>query len=157
RRYLKRYTIAVSLQATTDAQGRLRLTGIGRNRLVRAQLDGPTIVSQHLCILTRPGKAIEVLHREGKPEDGYPREVTTYHGANFRIVAAPTRPIVGIVRDKDTRKPLVGVTVGSYAQAVRPGSYRSVDLVRTTTDAQGRYRLTGLPKGEGYQVVAIPT
>ena len=66
--YLKRFTIAVPPQVTTDAAGRFRLTGIGRNRLVAAQLDGPTIVSEHLHILTRPGKTIEVTEYEGKPE-----------------------------------------------------------------------------------------
>src|SRR5439155_7561292 len=31
--YLSRYTTALPLMATTDANGRFRLTGIGRNRL----------------------------------------------------------------------------------------------------------------------------
>src|SRR6185437_522159 len=43
--YLGRETIAPSPTVTTDAEGRFRLTGIGRDRLVRAVLDGPTIVS----------------------------------------------------------------------------------------------------------------
>jgi RNA polymerase sigma factor (sigma-70 family) len=142
--YLKRYTIAVPLRATTDADGRFRLTGIGRNRLVRAQLDGPTIASEHLCILTRPGEAIQVTKFfEGQPESGVPR--TTYYGANFRHAAAPTKPIIGLVRDRDTKKPLAGVTIQSHT-----------DIIRTTTDAQGRYRLTGMPKGKDYGIIAIP-
>jgi protocatechuate 3,4-dioxygenase beta subunit len=154
--YLKRFTIAVTLQATTDAQGRLRLTGIGRNRLVRAQLDGPTIVTQQLCILRRPGEAIAVTEHEGNPEYNEPRKVTTYQGASFRLVAAPTKPVVGVVRARDSKKPLAGVTVGSHTQAIGPGRFRSVDMLRTTTDAEGRYRLTGLPKGEGLSLMVIP-
>ena len=59
--HLARVTIALAPMVTTDAQGRFRLTGIGRNRLVMVQLDGPTIASEYLNILTRPGKNIEVL------------------------------------------------------------------------------------------------
>ena len=56
--YLSRFTIAPAPKFTADAEGRFRLTGIGRNRLVVALLDGPTIASQHLHILTRPGEPI---------------------------------------------------------------------------------------------------
>jgi hypothetical protein len=155
-RYLRRFTIAVPLQVTTDSAGRFRLTGIGRNRLVTAQLDGPTITSQHLHMLTRPGNTIEVTEYEGKPEYNDPRRVTTYYGADFRHAAAPTWPIVGVVRDTDTKQPLAGVTIRSLALTIGPGRFESFDLVRTTSDAQGRYRLTGMPRRAGNRIVAIP-
>jgi RNA polymerase sigma factor (sigma-70 family) len=149
--YLDRFTLAVPLQVTTDSAGRFRLTGIGRNRLVTAQLDGPTITSEHLHMLTRPGKIIEMAETETDPS-----QVITYYAANFRHVAAPTQPIVGMVRDKDTQKPLAGVTIRSHALSIGPNSYRGFDLARTTTDAQGRYRLTGMPKRDGKSVMAVP-
>jgi RNA polymerase sigma factor (sigma-70 family) len=155
-KYLSRYTIAVPLQVTTDADGRFRLAGIGPNRLVEAQLDGPTVTSEHLHMLTRSGEAITITEYEGNPEYGDPRRVATYYGASFRHVAAPTKPIVGVVRDKDTKKPLAGVTVRSLHLTIRPGFWRSFDLVRTTTDAHGRYRLTGMPTRAGNFIVAIP-
>jgi 5-hydroxyisourate hydrolase-like protein (transthyretin family) len=153
--YLSRYTIALSPTATTDAEGRFRLTGIGRNRLVRAQLDGPTIASQQLHILTRLGKAIEVPRLEADREYGAPSLVITYYGASFQHVAAPTKPIIGMVRDKDTKKPLSGATVESYKLATGP--FSGVDIVQTKTDAQGRYRLTGMPKGEGNLIRLVPS
>jgi RNA polymerase sigma factor (sigma-70 family) len=149
--YLNRSTLAVPLQVATDSAGRFRLRGIGRNRLVTAQLDGPTITSEHLHMLTRPGKSIEMAETAALES-----RVITYYGADFRYVAAPTKPIVGVVRDKDTRKPLAGVTIRSQALAIGPASYLAFDLVRTTTDAQGRYRLTGMPKRGGNQIMAIP-
>jgi hypothetical protein len=145
-KYLPRYTDAVSGKATTDAAGRFRLTGIGRNRLARVQLDGPTIVSQFLRILTRPGAAVEATWESPLG----PHSVWVYHGASFRHAAAPTRPIVGVVRDKDTKGPLAGVTIRSL------NGFGSGTNVQTTTDAQGRYRLTGMPKGEGTMITAIP-
>jgi RNA polymerase sigma factor (sigma-70 family) len=133
--YLGRYTRALSPQVTTDAEGRFRLSGIGRNRLIQAQLDGPTIASQHLHILTRPGEAIDVTYEEAEPQYGLPRTVTTYYGASFRHVAATTRPVAGLVRDRDTRKPVAGVAIRSYARAITPGFLRAVEpVVRTTTD-----------------------
>src|SRR5262249_53947324 len=118
--------------------------------------DGPTIASQQFHMLTRPGPTFEVPEREEDSEYGKRGKSATYYGSNFRHVAAPTKPVVGVVRDKDTRKPLAGVTVGSYARATGPSSFEGFDIVRTTLDSQGRYRLVGMPKGEGYKIVAIP-
>jgi RNA polymerase sigma factor (sigma-70 family) len=157
-KYLSRFTIAPSWAVTTDADGRFQLTGIGRSRLVIALLEGPTIVSQYLRILTRPGETIEVLEDKGNPEYGESRRLTAYYGAGFRHVAAPTKPIVGVVRDKDTKKPLAAVTVRGHARLIKPGDYdaRDLDIARTTSDAHGHYRLVGMPKGDGYNIVAIP-
>jgi protocatechuate 3,4-dioxygenase beta subunit len=149
-KYLSRYTGAVSGKATTDREGRFRLTGIGRNRLARVQLDGPTIVSRYLRILTRPGTTIEATWG-GDDQSGIPHTVWAYYGANFRHAAAPTKPIIGVVRDKDTKEPLAGVTIRSL------NGLGSGTNVQTTTDAQGRYRLTGMSKGEDNRIVAIPS
>jgi hypothetical protein len=147
-RHLSRVTIALSLKVATDAEGRFSLTGIGRNRLVMVQLDGPTIVSEHLNILTRPGKAIEVLQFKE------PRVVAIYYGASLQHAAAPTKPIVGMVRDKDTMEPLAGVTVESNQLAGNPVPGNAI--VQTKTDTEGRYRLAGMPKGVGNKIRIVP-
>jgi RNA polymerase sigma factor (sigma-70 family) len=154
RLYLQRNTTALSPKATTDAEGRFRLKGIGRNRLIRAYLDGPAIASQYLHVLTRPGESVEAMEFEGRPEYGDPRRVTTYYAASFRHVASPTRPIVGVVRDKDTKKPLAGATIWSHKLANNlTHLLDNQAIARTTTDAQGRYRLTGMPKGDGNMIM----
>ncbi len=143
---LSRWTSAVPAKVTTDAEGRFRITGIGRNRLVQARVDGPTIAIQRLRILTRPGETILFRGSNGLG--------TTYYPANFRYAAGPTRPIVGVIRDKDTRAPLANIKVRS--DKVSPEPFINVNIVETRTDAQGRYRLTGLPKGAGNRILIVP-
>jgi hypothetical protein len=139
---------------TTDAEGRFRLTGIGRERLVIARLEGPTVASEYLHIRTRPGEAIKVGSLEAEPEYGTPRIDITHYGSSFRHVAAPTKPVAGVVRDKDSRKPLAGVVVRSEKLAHHP--VHGNHITQTVTDAEGRYRLVGLPKGEGNKIGIVP-
>jgi protocatechuate 3,4-dioxygenase beta subunit len=154
--YLTRFTIPLCEKVTTDATGRFRLTGIGRDRLVRVQIDGLTIVSQQIAMLTRPGKSMQVTEIERRP-NGNPGTVTTYYGARFRHAAGPTKPLVGVIRDRDTKKPLAGVTIRCLKMANHPINFLDgQELVRTTTDAKGRYRLVGMPKGEGNRIMIKP-
>jgi len=158
KQFFPRYITAPCPTATTGADGKLQLDGIGRNRLVRGVIEGPTIASQNVCIVTRPGKPIEVLSYQGRREYGEPSETTTYYGSDFRFVAAPCQPIIGVVRDAATKKPIAGATVQSHSQLIAPSINRRVDpVVKTTTDAEGRYRLLGMPTGKGYTIAIIPS
>jgi RNA polymerase sigma factor (sigma-70 family) len=159
----------LAIKVTTDATGRFVLSGIGRNRLVRAQLDGPVIASKYLHVLTlnsnvnrstsvtRNGNSVTrstTISRNTSTDRKGKLEPEKYYEANFVYVAAPTKPVVGVVRDKHTRKPLAGVTVEANKLANDPVPGRNI--VETTTDAEGRYRLTGLPKGEGNKIRLVP-
>jgi protocatechuate 3,4-dioxygenase beta subunit len=158
KKYFPRYITALCPQATTDAEGKLRLDGIGRNRLVRGILEGPTITSQHVSIVTRPGKPIDVLSHKGNQEYGEPSQTTTYYGSDFRLVAAPCNLIVGVVRDAETKKPIAGAKVQGHNQLIAPSMYRGLSpVVSTTTDPEGRYRLVGMPTGKGYTIAVIPS
>jgi RNA polymerase sigma factor (sigma-70 family) len=145
---------ALPEKATTDADGNFKLTGIGRDRLVSVGIDGPAIASQVLRVLTRPGKALIVPELDGMPQFGIPRLDTTYHGAAFQHVAGPSKPIVGVVRDRDTKKPLAGVWIKSYKLANNP--MHGLDFLETKTDEQGRYQLNGMPKGNDNKVLFLP-
>jgi RNA polymerase sigma factor (sigma-70 family) len=129
--------------AVTDAEGRFRLKGIGRERVVELRIEGPTIVSTELWAMTRPGEKIEAsTWRRGENGDDM-----TFVGANADHYLAPSRPIVGVVTDADTGKPILGAIVESYVFSAR----RTVGQthLRAVADKDGRYRLTGMPKGEG--------
>ncbi|HMF15113.1 MAG TPA: hypothetical protein VKE94_22515, partial [Gemmataceae bacterium] len=134
----------------TDAEGRFQLEGIGRERLVALSLEGPTIVRSRVSVRTRPGKKIDAAMFARNPKGGQ----LTYYGATFDHTVAPTRPIVGVVRDKDTGRPLAGVTIQSARFA---GSNTSGDSsVRTVTDKDGKYRLVGMAKAAGNAIKAAP-
>jgi RNA polymerase sigma factor (sigma-70 family) len=128
---------------STDAAGRFRLQGIGCERIAVLEISGPTIETRLVRVMTRPGKPIQLPEWRDFPTSGK----LTYYGASFDHVARPTTPIIGVVRDKDTKKPLAGAIVTSWQIAGE--NFHGRDQVRTTTDKEGRYRLVGMPQGEG--------
>jgi RNA polymerase sigma factor (sigma-70 family) len=144
-RYLRRFLegSATGLQpVTTGADGRFVIHGLGRERLVEMVLEGPAIAKTKVTAMTRTAE--------------FPRAGSnTYHGAVFDVVARPTQPIEGVVRDADSGEPLAGVSVESY-QSAGSGMVEQ-GFVRTKTDAQGRYRLLGMPKGNGNMIMFVPT
>jgi hypothetical protein len=133
--------------ATTGPDGRFRITGIGRWRVATLQLDGPTIERTNFDVRTWPGAPIHVRANRNPRFHG----PWTVYGATFEHVAGPTRAIEGVVRDRETGRPLADILVYRPTPTARQGS-----AVRTITDAQGRYRLVGLPLGREGELVAIP-
>jgi protocatechuate 3,4-dioxygenase beta subunit len=113
--------------APTDKEGRFVLTGIGRDRKVRLSVEGPSIERKRIEVSTEKPPA-----------------------ATVEVIARPTKVLEGTVSAEDTGKPLAGVVIrGGPQHGTHTGIY-------TLTDAQGRYRLVGLPKGESYEVTAWP-
>ncbi len=135
---------------TTGADGRFQIKGIGGERVAHLTISGPTIETRQVRVRTRPGEMIHKLAWAGFPDC----DRLIYYGAEFEHVAGPTKPILGVVRDKNTGRPLAKATVRSYKLA---GNNLSDNrLIRTVADKDGRYRLVGLPKGEGNMIVAEP-
>jgi len=147
---LELYRWRKELDVMTGPDGRFRLTGIGRERVVSLWIEGPTIATSFAEIhaRTRPGLTYLLAMERDKPEYG----TLVFHGATFDHAAAPTRPIEGAVRDKDSGKPLAGVSIRSarFAGNVIHGR----DHVRTTTGPDGRFRLVGMPGGAGNLITA---
>src|SRR5262249_16790639 len=89
-------TAGMTAQVTTEADGRFRVTGAGRKRIVTLRFEGPTIETRYVNALTRPGPTIRI--REQKFPPGLVKKPgpdlsadQAYHGANFIHAAAPTR------------------------------------------------------------------
>jgi len=113
---------------TTDAQGRFTLTGAGRGRVAFLHLEGPGIATADLGVIA------------GAPADH---------------LAAASRPIRGVVRDKDTGKPLADVSVFFDWPWVNP-RYEEPRWGKVLTDKDGRYELLGLAKAPNYRLMAKP-
>jgi hypothetical protein len=129
---------------TTGGDGRFCLKGIGRERVAELRIEGPTIATQAIHVMTRSIETVRIPEVKGQPKSG----TVSYFGASFDLVAAPTRPIVGVVRDTDTGKPLPGITIETEEIANR----FALGFIRTTTDKDGRYSLIGLPKSDGNKI-----
>jgi hypothetical protein len=120
------------LSAATDVDGRFRLTGLGRDRIVSLALAGPAIQHTSLTAVIRPSTAIPNSWRD--------------NAATFDYRALPSQSIRGVVRDKATGRPVAGVAMCAF-QGHPP----------TFTDKDGHFEIRGCPKmSAGYAVMAQP-
>jgi RNA polymerase sigma factor (sigma-70 family) len=124
---------------TAGGDGRFRLAGVGRERTVRLAVEGPGITYAPIEVMTRAGETVL------GPEMPKGSRRARVYGAAFDYLAEPSRLIRGVVRDKDTGKPVAGVTFWSYLTTHRP-----------QTDKEGRYELLGHPKAPTYQLYLVP-
>jgi RNA polymerase sigma factor (sigma-70 family) len=141
--YLGTEVLPLPTSVKTDANGRFRLTGFGRERVLHLKIHGKNIENTLIEVLTRTDKLTDQL----AGVQTFNENAATY-GATFERVVGPSKPIIGTVRDNRTGKPLAGMHVYSK----NSGLGRT--LSETTTDDQGRYRIDGTSKRDNYTVVA---
>lgn len=152
-------SLSLPLQATghtdlilTDADGRFRITGLGKDRVAYVQISGPTIGYRRFEVATR---LMEPQVRVVPQPIGTTPKFITY-GAKFEYTAVAGTTVQGTVTDAATGQPMAGVRVESYRFA---GEFQGMDpqgLIQCITDAQGQYSLEGFPRGTGNQVMAVP-
>ncbi len=138
--------------AVTDDAGRFRISGIGRERVADLLIEGRGIETKYVYAMTRKCAAIQVPALSKALPFG--ALLFAHYGATFDHVAAPSRPIAGVVRDRDTGKPITGVIVRKQFFA----GYVADDRLQfqAVTDKEGRYRLEGMPAAAGHQLLAEP-
>ncbi len=134
-----------------DREGRFTLKGVGRERIAALLVGGPGIETLFEYAATRDMPAVKVPPHE-RPT--VPNRDVVFHGAAPDLAAGPGLEIVGTVRDKDNGRPLAGITVQTTMPFGNPFRY-----FKTTTDARGDYRLSGLPPknvfGEDQELLAV--
>ena len=131
----------------TDAEGRFLLRGLGAERIASLVVEGPGIVTCEFRVQTRR----EVVPRlMGNDKQIQP--------ATFTYASPPSIPITGIVRDKETHKPLAGFTVchtlygSEEIRLLAEGPWSE-----TKTNAAGRFRLDGLAKNKASHLLIKAT
>ncbi len=128
-------------QTLTDSDGRFTLRGIGRDRLVRLVVEADGFETNEVYSRLRPAEAVTLADQLTGTAQVY--------GPRFTHVAAPSRPVEGIVRDAKTHQPVAGVRVTSrrsgFATADRQIQRAGSDFVRAVTNEAGQFRLAGLP------------
>ncbi len=134
-----------------DREGRFMLKGVGRERIAALLVGGPGIETLFEYAATRDMPAVKVPPHQ---QLHVPQPDVVYHGAATDLAAGPGLEIVGTVRDKETGKPLAGITVQTTRPFGDPFRY-----FKTTTDARGDYRLSGLPLKDtsrgGQEILAV--
>jgi beta-lactamase regulating signal transducer with metallopeptidase domain len=128
------YEEETSPPIVSDGDGRFTVPGIGAERMARLQISGETIATTQFAVVTRPMTPIA--------QTGGAYGPTQVFGKDFTYQAAPTKPIVGTVRDAATGKPLAGVRL----------ELKGHKFIGTWTDAEGKFRLVGMPK----ETVPVP-
>ena len=131
--------------ATTAADGRFRVDGPGPDRVAGLLISGPSIATETAYVLGRDVpevRTVDKMWAEPRP--------FVLHNPRFQHAAAPTRPIEGTIRDKDTGRPIAGVVI--RANIDREGDHTMIDGIETRTDDRGHYRLAGLPRAAGYRL-----
>src|SRR5439155_276251 len=99
-----------SLRATTDMSGRFRLFGLGSGRLVALRVSGPSVATATIIARTERGPQVPVFNLSGFI---WPQPYGCF-GADLAITTSAGRPIMGVVRDLKTGKPVAGAVVHSH-------------------------------------------
>ena len=133
----------------TDEDGRFRVSGVGRERVAKLKLTGAKIVTRTIRVATRRMEPIQQPAYDFR--DAF--SITNY-GAQFEYRALASRPIEGVARDAQTGEPLAGVEV--WSDKFSGENIIGIHSIKTRTDENGRYRIEGMPKGAGNQIVAVP-
>jgi hypothetical protein len=137
--------------AATDKNGRFEIAGVGTPRVLTLRFEAAGIEAGRVYVFADPdfakkaGQPAAVAREKIGPATDYRPAV---YGPDFTHVARPSHVVTGTVSDSGTGKPLAGVTVTGTAGPVTDRYERRpwADKVTTTTDAEGKFRLDGLPK-----------
>ena len=121
----------------SDKDGRFEVRGVGVERLAGIELKGDAVAPARILVLTRVGFDAKTYAKDAM---GDAKERLPLFGPSFEHVlvraAEATSAVEGVVREAGSGKPVAGATV-----RIRGAS--------AVTDAQGRYRVSGLPKEKG--------
>jgi beta-lactamase regulating signal transducer with metallopeptidase domain len=142
---------------TTDEKGEFELRGIADDQLVELVFDADRVEARPLYVLGREMETVSLPHIEHYPSGA--KDV--FVGRDFTYAIGASVPVEGVVTDYDTGEPVANVLV--YVERLfKNDRAEHVQLrldthhMRAVTDGQGRFRINGMPPGEGHVVEFIP-
>jgi RNA polymerase sigma factor (sigma-70 family) len=124
----------LTIESRTDADGRLTLTGVGRDRLAALSVSAPNIADTTLTVMTRAVPDVPI-----HPNNGEFSEII--HGATVTLKLERGLTVKGLVRDRDTKAPIPGMWVTKdWNPLTTPTQSEAVAV----TDEKGRFTIQGL-------------
>ena len=114
-----------------------------RERYLELTFKSERVAYRSFGVVTRKMEPLDRVISQTFAETG-----RAFVGADFTCKAAPSRPIEGTVRDAKTGRPIPGVDIESYILADNRHMV-NIHVLKTTSDAQGRFHLAGMPLGKG--------
>src|SRR5262249_53909197 len=130
--------------AATDKDGRFEIRGVGADRYIGIDPVHPSLARRPFLLFTREGLDLKAINQAMNKSLRYP---TSFYGATVEHLAEPHQVIEGTVREAGTGKPVVGATIQCDETTM---------LNRPVTDAQGRFRYSGLHRSKEYRLWVIP-
>ena len=140
--------LGVQIATKTDKDGVFKIKGVGQERSVWLQAHGNGIAFEKFQVVTRPMEPLAWDH------NGLPDATMSVFGDEFTITGRPSRAVTGTVTNAKTGIPLANVDVAITRSSgdVVGGMW----LLATKTDSQGKFRIDGVPKGEGNDLMFRP-
>jgi RNA polymerase sigma factor (sigma-70 family) len=135
----------IPIVTTTGADGRFKLTGVGRDRIAELMVSGPGIATTQAYVFSRPEREIRDVDK-GMMR----RQPFIVHAPNFQLALPPGIRVQGTIRDNDSGRPIAGLEIQAavfdeHSRIPDPG-------IEAITDSDGKYRLDGLSKAAAYQL-----
>jgi hypothetical protein len=138
---------------TTDRDGRFTVRGSGAERIVHVTFAGGGVAQSTPYVITRPGFDPRLYNDVLKKKEHQALfELNRFLGLyppSLTFVAELGRTVEGVVKDGGSGKPLAGCHLNAHAGWG--------DGIVVVSDANGKYRIEGLPKhARGYSVSVRP-
>jgi RNA polymerase sigma factor (sigma-70 family) len=138
--------------ATTDADGKFELAGVGAGQQLGLTVRGPGIALTRISVMNRAGfdpkPYVESADKNATLTPGRPGRFAQLFGPGPQIIVEREKVIRGRVTAKDTGKPMAGVPVAAIIRErlAYPAVHEAV------TDKDGRYEIHGARKHAKYFV-----
>lgn len=141
--------LGVPETVTSDENGEFEINGVGRERCMAMHAHGNGIAFDSFEVVSR---SIDPLPWD---ETGSTDSPTIVYGARFTLTGRPSRTVTGTVTDAETGLPLAGVDVAVSMMSGK--NIAKLWLLPTKANEQGAFRIVGMPKGNGNQLMVRPT